>query len=336
MSGVIRVMAAALATAALVVGQAAPAAAYLKFGYEVNGRPQTLRWSQGTVAYYISDNTIPSVTPTALLTAVGRAFSTWDGVASADIGYRFAGFTESRPGMDDGLSTIGFLSEPALDRVLASTSYLIDGLTGELLESDIFFNSAFPWSARTEGEAARWDVQSIAVHEIGHLNGLGHSAIGETQLVGGGRRVLSTGAVMFPIALGLGDTSARTLKADDIAGLTDLYPSESSSDATGSLSGRVIKNGSGVFGAHVVAFNPGTGDQVGNFTLNTNGRFSIAGLTPGPYLLRVEPLDDVDLESFFGNGEPVDLNFKVSYFSRLVVVPRGGDSGSVDIPVVPK
>ena len=38
------------------------------------------------------------------------------------------------------------MSEPSLDRVLASTSYLVDDATGELLESDIFFNSAFPWS----------------------------------------------------------------------------------------------------------------------------------------------------------------------------------------------
>jgi hypothetical protein len=96
--------------------------------------------------------------------------------------------------------------------------------TGALLESDIFFNSAFSWSVAKDGERAKWDIESIALHEIGHFSGLGHSAIGETELMGGSRRVLSTGAVMFPIALGAGDISGRHLDADDIAGISDLYP----------------------------------------------------------------------------------------------------------------
>ena len=39
---------------------------------------------------------------------------------------------------------------------------------------------------------------------------------------------------------------------------------------------------SGVFGAHVVAFDPGNGDQVANFTLTRDGQFSIAGLAARP------------------------------------------------------
>ena len=201
---------------------------------------------------------------------------------TASITYQFGGFTRSLPGEDDGRSTLGFLNEPDLDRVLASTSYLVDDVTGELLESDIFFNSAFPWSVAATGERGRWDLETIALHEIGHFSGLGHSAIGETEMAGGGRRVLSTGAVMFPIALGAGDISGRTLRPDDIAGISDLYPDGDFNDDTGSVSGRVTKNGSGVFGAHVVAFDPRTGEMVGNFTLDTDGQFSIAGPPPGP------------------------------------------------------
>ena len=50
-------------------------------------------------------------------------------------------------------------NEPELDRVLASTSFLIDMSTGELLESDIFFNCAFPWSVAPAGEAGRYDLE---------------------------------------------------------------------------------------------------------------------------------------------------------------------------------
>lgn len=310
--------------------------AYLKFGYEVNGEARALRWRDAPIVYYISNDAIPNVTIEAFQSAVTRAFDTWDAVPTATTSYRYGGMTAALPGETDGRSTLGFLSEPMLDRVLATTSYVIDGSTGELLEADIFFNSIFPWSAAAVGVTGRWDLETIAVHEIGHLNGLGHSAIGETTVSPGGRRVESSESVMFPIALPAGDVTARVLKADDIAGISDLYPTEAFNRVTGSVSGRVIKGGRGVLGAHVVAFDVSTGEQVASFTLNTSGQFSIAGLRPGPHLLRVEPLDDADLESFLGADVPIDLRFSSMFHDRLVVVPRGGDSGAVTIVVMAK
>ena len=37
----------------------------------------------------------------------------------------------------------------------------------------------------------------------------------------------------------------------------------------------------------------------GPFTLTADGEFSIGGLSPGPKVVRVEPLDDADTDSFF-------------------------------------
>lgn len=322
---------------ALVLAQAQPAFAYLKFGYEVNGREFTLRWSTLPVKYWVSDVSVPGVTQSQLQAAGDAAFKTWASVSTATVSYQFQGFTRNLPGEDDGRTTLGFRNEPALDRVLASTSYLIDGTTGELVETDIFFNSAFSWSVADAGERGRWDVQTIATHEIGHLLGLGHSAIGETELAStGGRRVVSSGAVMFPIALGSGDVTGRRLLADDIAGISDLYPAPGFNRETGSVSGRVTRNGRGVFGAHIVAFDLRAGEMVGNFSLSVNGDFSIAGLRPGPHILRVEPLDDADTGSFFDASEPTDVSFGAAYYPGLVIVPKGGDSGAVEIKVTTK
>ena len=322
---------------ALAVGHAAPAFAYLKLGLSVNGRPVTLKWNVPPVRYHVTERGVPGVNPMDFQAAVARAFATWQAVPTASIAYDFAGYTEALPLSDDGSTTLGFRERPDLDRVLASTSFLIDASTGELVESDIFFNAAFPWSTAAAGEAGKYDLESIALHEIGHLSGLGHSALGETELrAEGGRRVLAAESVMFPIAFAAGNISDRTLRADDIAGISDLYPDAGFRQTTGSVSGRVTKNGDGVFGAHVVAFNPANGRLVGTFALSAQGQFVIAGLSAGPHVIRVEPLDDADVDSFFAPASNVDLDFRVTFFTKLVIVPRSGDSGAIEVKVVPK
>jgi hypothetical protein len=268
--------------------------------------------------------------------AIERAFATWKAVPGTNLDYQFDGFTSAIPGQDDDRSTLGFQFRPDLDRVLASTGFLIDTTTGDLLESDIFFNSFFPWSIAPGGERGRFDVETIAVHEIGHFNGLGHSAIGETEILSAGRRVIASGAVMFPIAFGPGSTASRALRADDIAGLLDLYPGDRSDDEEGSMSGRVTKNGRGIFGAHIVAFHLESGALVAGFSLGGDGGFSIAALAPGPYVVRAEPLDDADIDSFFSTGQPVDLDFRPRFHPELVVIAPGADRSGIDIAVVAK
>jgi hypothetical protein len=98
----------------------------------------------------------------------------------------------------------------------------------------------------------------------------------------------------------------------------------------------VTKGGAGVRGAHVVAFNPRTGSLVGGFTLNDDGSFTIAGLEAGPHVLRVEPLDDGDVESFFDRSFNVDLDFRVRFHDRIVVVPQGGGARNVEVAVSPR
>ena len=328
----------ALATAAaLILVQPAPAFAYLKFGVPIRGQQITVRWAQTPARYFVADTGVAGVSATDFQNAVGRAFATWQAVPTASVAYQFAGVTAANPGSDDGSSVLGFRNRPDLDRVLASTSFLIDSSTGALIESDIFFNSAFQWSVAAAGETGRFDLESIALHEIGHFSGLGHSALGETELIStGGRRVVSSEAVMFPIAFTPGSIAGRTLKADDIAGISDLYPDGDFNSTDGSLSGRVTRDGQPLFGAHVVAVNVSTGLMVGGFTLNAQGQFSIGGLSAGLHIVRVEPLDDAEVDSFFDSQQTVDQDFRVMFFNKAVVVPKGGDSGEVALKVVRK
>jgi hypothetical protein len=315
---------------------AAQAEAYLHLAFTVGNEPARLRWDAPRVRWFALDRGVPGVTASQFQAAVDAAFDTWEAVDTASVAFDFGGVTGAEPFEDDDLSVFGFQNEPELERVLGATSFIVDVITGEIIESDVFFNSSFPWSTAAGGDPNGIDLQSVATHEIGHFVGLGHSALGETELLAEERRrVLATAAVMFPIAFGRGNIADRELQPDDIAGVSDLYPDGEFRARTGAARGRVQRGGRGVLGAHVVAFNPRTGDLVGGFALNQDGEFQIAGLTPGEHIIRVEPLDDADIESFF-SARGVDVDFQVTFHERLFVAPAGGVGNRFDVTVRPK
>jgi Matrixin len=315
---------------------APPAEAYLKIGTGSGGQTVGLSWKQSPVRYFVTDAGVDGVSATDFRDAVGHAFRAWQDVSSARVSVEFASFTEAPPLDEDNTNTLGFLAHPDMERTLAATNYVVDTRSGEILEADIFFNSSFPWSVSSGGGQGRYDLQSIATHETGHFFGLGHSALGETEVEpGGGRRLIAAGSVMFPIAFSAGDTTFRTLRPDDIAGISDIYPASGFRSATGSIQGTVTKSGQGLFGAHVIAMNLRTGAMVAGFSLQSGGGFVIAGLAPGTYVVRVEPLDDGEVSSFF-NDVTVDTDFRVTYCQQLVTVSAGAASASISVAVAAK
>jgi len=324
------------AIAAASITFAPAVGAYLKLGTQLSSGLVNVRWKTFPIRYFVTNRDVPGVTAPQLQQAVDRAFATWGAVPNVALSSQFAGFTATGPVGGDGMNVIGFQDRPDLDRVLGATSFTVDTVTGEIVESDIFLNSRFPWSVSAGGDTGRQDVESIALHEIGHLHGLGHSALGETELLaGGGRRVIGAEAIMFPIAFTAGSLN-RSLRADDVAGISDVYGNDRFRNATGSIAGRVTKSGAGVLGAHIVAFNPASGKMVGGFTLAGDGTFAIAGLEPGPHVVRVEPLDDGDAGSFLSASLAIDLDFKPAFYNKLVAVPRGGTARSIEVKVEPK
>lgn len=309
--------------------------AYLKIGFDIGGTVLGIRWPNG-VRYFVMNRDVPGVPAAELRSAIGRAFSTWTNTGSSAVLSEFVGFVNAAPGVDDGASVIGFVPLDD-DNLLGQTSFVLDGETGEIVESDIELNANFAWSVALGGEAGRHDVESIVLHEVGHLLGLGHSALGETELLEGDRRrLIGKGAVMFPIAFPPGNIADRVLSTDDAAGVSDIYPTPQLNRETGSVAGRVRLRGRGVFGAHVVGYNISTGTMNATFSLSAEGEFVLAGLEPGVYIIRVEPLDDASIDSFFDTDPSVDADFRAVFSPQLAVVPAGGRGSDIDIEVEPK
>ncbi len=85
---------------------------------------------------------------------------------------------------------------------LAVTYYGYSGST--MTEADIVFNTAQPWDSYRGNLMSAFDIQRVALHELGHVLGLGHST-------------LSTAIMNAYI------NNSYLLTADDIAGIQSLY-----------------------------------------------------------------------------------------------------------------
>ena len=155
-----------------------------------------------TFAFNTGTNDVPG---TAEFQATRNAFQSW--AAVIPLNFREVGQNDSpdvlidwRPANDADLSMVG--------GTLAHADFPPDCsvVTNTLPKPVHFDDSEHNWVIGAAPGA--FDVESVAVHEIGHILGLAHSSV--------------AGAIMFPTISSNGTNQALT--QDDISGAQDLYP----------------------------------------------------------------------------------------------------------------
>ncbi|NTV27203.1 MAG: matrixin family metalloprotease [Methanothrix sp.] len=164
-------------TSALLTGPAYTASggnanAYTLYGYRWNTKDPQLKWVLKNDANMAAEG----LSTTAVQSAISGASNTWDDATNQNL-FADSSLVTLNPTVAtetyNKINTINWKPIGSSCLGYTRTYYNLDNIGGyhSALDSDIVFNSDYSW--RTDGSWNGVDVQSTALHEMGHTLGLG-------------------------------------------------------------------------------------------------------------------------------------------------------------------
>jgi Matrixin/Carboxypeptidase regulatory-like domain len=271
-----------------------PVFAATRLTYEIQGVPTALEWAPTSFPLqYEVDKRLADLRPDAVA-MIDTAFATWSNVPDANIRFESRGITSKISDMSAGRIVVSLADDLFRGQgALAMTTYTFDHSTGHFTDADIMVDSSLM--------NGKFNVQMALQHEIGHVLGLDHSGV--------------ISAVMYPYVSN--SEGVGTFDSDDRIAIATSYPKSDPTLVGATITGRVMGDQGGIFGAQVVAVSA-QGQPVATGLTSANGEFSISGLPAGRYRIYAEPLDGpVDPQSLRGTWRDARAeSFPTQFFAE--------------------
>ena len=239
------------------------------------------------IRFHLATDRNPAPEAIARQIAIRAAFGQWQSVPGTSLRFEEGEPVPYAPDLmdpDDGTNIVYWAKTPALlNRGTISLRGLL-GLTitsakadGTVLGADIVLNGfERNWFTDfNDPQNPAFFAETTLLHEIGHLLGLDHAPIG--------------GTTMSPLG-GTGVDARHGLSPDETAFARTAYGAATNAPNCGHLTGRVLMNDAGLYGA-AVSLEDSAGNLLGATLAGTGGRFSFHTLPPGTHQIRAWPLD---------------------------------------------
>jgi len=129
----------------------------------------------------------PAGEPVGAASLLGATQTTWSSVPGSDFAMSFGGQTSRCPSIVrecPGPQLLDGFNDVKWARLSPSTLGVTWSTIGDVDEADMALNTRVPWSTGCTNIPGSFDVQTVLLHENGHVAGLDHAS--------------STASVMFP------------------------------------------------------------------------------------------------------------------------------------------